>query len=456
MLQVIGTYVERLAAELESRVRRAFVQEASGAAAEAGQALLRSWQGSVARPLAHRLYALERELQGGRGRKLPTNARVVLEREVRSALERAQDVVAAWSDLLSDRKALGSALAEHAPGAFSPSELDRAHAWCAARCAEAVVDADEQQDREADRRSRRSAAPPAASPADDHGEVRRGIDGRAIEELPTLDREDDTLLLHLHHKLCGPLLRGRKGKEALIYEHVFVDEAQDLSPVELAVVVDTLSRGRSLTLAGDVAQRLCVDNGFTDWQTVLGHLGLSHVDIEPLRLSYRSTQEIIDFAQVVLGPLADQEPCVATRHGVPVELFSFAHSGEAAGFLAESLRDLLHTEPQASVAVVARFPEQADIYYAGLRQGECPRLRRILEQDFPFRPGIDVTDVRQVKGLEFDYVVLVEVNHSSYPDDDLSRHLLHIAATRAAHQLWVLSGVHPSPLLPRDLVARGY
>ena len=33
-------------------------------------------------------------------------------------------------------------------------------------------------------------------------------------------------------------------------------------------------------------------------------------------------------------------------------------------------------------------------------------MRLISEQDFPFQPGVDVTDVRQVKGLEFDYVVL--------------------------------------------------
>ena len=50
---------------------------------------------------------------------------------------------------------------------------------------------------------------------------------------------------------------------------------------------------------GDVAQRLHMDNGFTDWNTVLGELGLAHVAIEPLRLSYRSTQEIIEFSRAV-------------------------------------------------------------------------------------------------------------------------------------------------------------
>jgi DNA helicase-2/ATP-dependent DNA helicase PcrA len=153
----------------------------------------------------------------------------------------------------------------------------------------------------------------------------------------------------------------------------------------------------------------------------------------------------------VLGPLAHEEQGVATRSGAPVELFPFAHSGDAVAFLAESLRDLMMSEPRASVALIARYPEQADVYYRGLEKAEVVNLRRIAEQDFPFKAGIDVTDVRQVKGLEFDYVVLVEVSDASYPAEDEARHLLHIAATRAAHQLWVLSSGRPSPNLPEEL-----
>ena len=129
----------------------------------------------------------------------------------------------------------------------------------------------------------------------------------------------------------------------------------------------------------------------------------------------------------------------------------FGHSGEAAGFLGEKLRELMQTEPRASVAVIARYPEQADIYYEALTKAEVPYLRRIADQDFPFKPGIDVTDVRQVKGLEFDYVVLVEVGDAAYPAEDEARHLLHIGATRAAHQLWVLTSGRSSPLLPEGL-----
>ena len=79
---------------------------------------------------------------------------------------------------------------------------------------------------------------------------------------------------------------------------------------------------------------------------------------------------------------------------------------------------------------------------------EIPNLRRIRAYEFAFRPGVEVTEIRQVKGLEYDYVVLVDVNASSFPSDDESRHLLHIGATRAAHQLWLVSSGPPSTLMP--------
>jgi DNA helicase-2/ATP-dependent DNA helicase PcrA len=164
----------------------------------------------------------------------------------------------------------------------------------------------------------------------------------------------------------------------------------------------------------------------------------------------------MDFANGVLGHLRNEEQGTAMRHGVPVELFQFSHTGEAVGFLAESLRAVIAGEPMASIAVITRTPEQVREYAEGLTQAEVPNVRLIAEQDFPFKAGVDVSDVRQVKGLEFDYVVLVEVTAQSYPEDDEARHLLHIAASRAAHQLWILTSDHPSPLLPRSLCERGW
>jgi DNA helicase-2/ATP-dependent DNA helicase PcrA len=216
-------------------------------------------------------------------------------------------------------------------------------------------------------------------------------------------------------------------------------------------------------MAGDVAQRLHMDNGFKSWSQLLEAVDPrkaegegAPIEVSPLKVQYRSTHPIIELAQDVLGPLADPGAGHAIRSGAPVELFQFAHSGEAVAYLGEALRELMQAEPRASVCLVARYPEQADLYYKGLQTAEVPHLRRIADQDFPFRAGIDVTDVRQVKGLEFDYVVLLECSRAVYPVTDECRHLLHIAVTRAAHQLWVTTTGDPSLVLPESLRNRAY
>ena len=389
------------------------------------------------------------------------------------------------------------------------SEIEEAHRWCTRRC-EAVIATlggdddtkraarqarrDEPDDPDADarlepispendaagevidgepivpkKRQRSTADDDEHRPAyrdgddrddDDDRARHEGVDGRAPdedEELgPALDAEDDALLLRLHQRVRGPL--HGKGKTPLQYEHAFVDEVQDCAAIDLALLVEcvvahptrTVSGTvyeRSMTLAGDVAQRLTLDTGLGDFAPALERLGLPHVEVEPLTIGYRSTRQVLELARQVLGPLAPAIPPVATRDGAPVELHTFGDPGAAASFLAAALRDLSVREPMASIALVTRHPWQADVYHEVLVRGEVPNLRRIGDQDFPFRAGVDVTDVRQVKGLEWDYVVLLDVNAASYPVEDESRHLLHIAATRAAHQLWLIATGEPSALV---------
>jgi DNA helicase-2/ATP-dependent DNA helicase PcrA len=231
---------------------------------------------------------------------------------------------------------------------------------------------------------------------------------------------------------------------------VFVDEVQDCSAVDLGVLVEctaVVNGERSMTLAGDVAQRLTLDTGLGEFAPALERLGLPHVEVEPLQIGYRSTRQVLALAREVLGPLAPKVPPVATRDGAPIEKHWFPDPGSAAAFLASTLRDLAMREPMASIALVSRWAWQADQYYEVLSKSEIPNLRRVREQDFAFRPGVDLTDVKQVKGLEWDYVVLLDVNQQSYPNEDEARHLLHIAATRAAHQLWLVATGDPTPLL---------
>ncbi|MBA3540873.1 MAG: ATP-binding domain-containing protein, partial [Deltaproteobacteria bacterium] len=220
--------------------------------------------------------------------------------------------------------------------------------------------------------------------------------------------------------------------------------------VEAVRAPDNDATKRSVTIAGDTAQRLVFDNNFSGWTELLQWTGQPAI-VRPLKLSYRSTAEVMMLAREILGPELAPDDQIAARPGEPVELHEFGDLGEAIAFLGDALRNLMNREPTASCAVVSRHPEQADAYFEGLRRAEVPALRRVRRDEFNFQPGVDVTDVANVKGLEFDYVVMVDVNASSYPDQHWARHLLHIGVTRAAHQLWLVSTGEPSVLIPTAL-----
>jgi len=489
--------LERKVDELTASIDRELRSVCATAPANVAGPILAAWDTLAPSALHARVAGVRKWLAGTLTLPVgapppPSGPRVIIDHALTRLARRARDVVTVWADLLTDRGIIAEIAAAPPPNGLAPftrADLEEAYRWCVRRC-EAVVTAlgmppeedrrsgtsrteetaggdteapmgrDEEVEEVAPKKRARSAddeTRPAYRDSDDDGgdddllTPKRGIDDRPIDEEeelgPALDVEDDALFLRLHQRLRGPL-RG-KGKNILQYEHAFIDEVQDCASIDLKVLVDcvhVVNNERSMTLAGDVAQRLTLDVGLGEFAPALEALGLPHVEVEPLRIGYRSTRQVLELAREVLGPLAGPPP-VATRDGAPIERHRFHDQGTAAAFLASALRDLASRESLASVALVARYAWQADLYHDVLAQSEIPNLRRVRVQDFPFRAGIDVTDVKQVKGLEWDYVILLDVNAQSYPAEDEARHLLHIAATRAAHQLWLIATGDPSPIV---------
>jgi DNA helicase II / ATP-dependent DNA helicase PcrA len=273
-----------------------------------------------------------------------------------------------------------------------------------------------------------------------------------VSDRPSLDWEDDPILLYLYQSLFKDI--GKKGGAPLKFGHLMIDEVQDLSPIDLAVLLNMLASPASLTLAGDVDQKMVENSGFTDWHNLFDELGLKGQTISTLKVGYRSTFEIMSFGHEVLADLTRTESFTATRSGPPVELFQFAGQGELLYFLSRNLKELAIREPNASTALICVSPQDAVTYFQLLDRMELQDLRLVADQDFAFSPGIDITDIKQVKGLEFDYVILLDVDRINYPDHPYSRYLLHIGATRAAHQLWLMNHRPPSPILPSSLTQR--
>ncbi len=264
---------------------------------------------------------------------------------------------------------------------------------------------------------------------------------------PWLDEEDDAILLRAWQLRIGPLKA--KGGGEVRHSHIAVDEAQDFSGMELSVLIGTLDKHRCLTLAGDTQQHIQEVGGSTDWGELLGILGIPTRNLSTLRISYRSTRPITAFSRMLLGPdVEDDAAPLTTRDGPPVEIFPFPDHGACVEFLGRALRSLVRTEPNASVALLTPNPELSRLYYDGLSRMDLPGLRLVTEQQFAFIPGIDVVDVQQVKGLEFDYVVVLEASDTFYMDRPYTRRLLHVASSRAIQQLWITVVGRASVVLP--------
>jgi DNA helicase II / ATP-dependent DNA helicase PcrA len=320
-------------------------------------------------------------------------------------------VIEDWTHVLTDPVQLFEGMQEHYPGAFTLGELRRAADWSRLQ----------------------------------QNKVLSYLEGDR-EDWAALDHEDDAILLFLFQLRVGPL---RKKGRPIKIAHLVIDEVQDFSPIELKILLGVCDKNQCVTLSGDTQQHIIEHSGFQDWDELFEMLDVPGKAISTLKVGYRSTERISAFARKALGEQALDEPLlVAAKEGPPVELFQFTDDGACVAFLADALKELVRHEANASIAVITPNAAVSQMYFEGLYKGEVPKLRRVLNQEFAFEAGVDVTEVTEVKGLEFDYVILVEVSARYFPDDAHARRLLHVGATRASHQLWITAVGTPSPALP--------
>jgi DNA helicase-2/ATP-dependent DNA helicase PcrA len=351
--------------------------------------------------------------------KLHPSLLVALERQVERVAGPATPAQAIddWASVLTRRALLDEVFRDTAPGAFRERELEEVVGYCRRR----------------------------------NEELASWLGGD--REVPgELDEEDDALLLRAWQLRVGPITGGHKRR--LAYRHVAIDEVQDFSPTEVRVLIDCLNERRSLTLAGDTQQHVMQDAGFTSWSEFFTHLKIDGAEVNTLQVSYRTSQEIAEFAAALLGKLREDDvPLTATRSGPPVEFFQHTDHGACIAALAAALTELSREEPLASVAVLTPSPTLSELYFSGLERSELPRLHLVQDQDFRFAPGIEVTEIEQVKGLEFDYVILVGLSEEHFADEPMARRLLHVGATRAVHQLWLTSTGTPSKIVREAILA---
>lgn len=259
-----------------------------------------------------------------------------------------------------------------------------------------------------------------------------------------MDQEDFILMLLIAKRKWGSLHDVQSPMKRV--RHLLLDEAQEVHPFELEAISEFIHHKASVTVAGDAAQQIDEANSFLGWSNVMDCLGYQDVAVDELNVSYRSPQNITKLAHHVLGPLAPKELPETTKAGGRVLETQIQHSAHGALELTKALRDLSLREPRASIAIICSNMDTAREYYDVL--SELGSARLVQDADFSFKPGIDITIVEHIRGLEFDYVIIPDASANNYPMQARARKRLHLAATRAIHQLWIMYSGSKSALLP--------
>ena len=226
------------------------------------------------------------------------------------------------------------------------------------------------------------------------------------------------------------------------YAHIMADEAQDLSEVELATLLDAAADCQSITICGDMAQKIKGEVTFDHPDGFAGFIqrrqqrtGALKVHADNLVVGYLATRPIMELAWQVIGGWA---PMKIPREGQPVRIIRTQDPEETVTQAAAILEAYRRERPSALVCAVCRYKADADRIFTDLRRLGLQNIRRHSRDDFSFQPGIVVTNAHQVKGLEFSAVLIINPSAAQYRDDPEGRMLLHVVITRAADQLWII------------------
>ena len=262
------------------------------------------------------------------------------------------------------------------------------------------------------------------------------VDGRAIDEgtpmedAGTFDVEDCAVLFELAR------LRGQSPRLER-YDHIVLDEAQLIAPLELEVLRDALRPGGRFTVAGDERQVSDDSAWFAGWDATLERLGVAGAHRSELAHNYRSAPPIALAAEeLAAGRTIQADGAHLTTSRFAGDFYQVERLCAALDALAT--RDL-------TVGIIARNAEAARRIHRDLSLGLDPQL--ILDGAFSFEPGVVVTSVSEAQGLEFDVVVIPDASALAYPDTPTARRSLYVAMTRAVDWLWLSTVGSWSPML---------
>lgn len=248
-----------------------------------------------------------------------------------------------------------------------------------------------------------------------------------------IDEDDLPVLFYIH-----TLLEGIDEKEK--FKHIVVDEAQDYSPFQI-YLINSLSKGNSLTLVGDLAQGIYHYKGIKSWNDITEGVFNGKATFITLSQSYRSTVEIIEFANSTLDAqglgLKSAKPVL--RHGDKPEVIKSVSRKNSVVIIEEIIRKL-HSNGKHSIAIITKSYNEGKILEKELKKHTNINFTLVKgNEKESINTDVIIIPAYLTKGLEFDGTIIYNPTEKNYPDNILSQRLLYVALTRALHNEFIIT-----------------
>ncbi|WP_134159647.1 RNA polymerase recycling motor HelD [Alicyclobacillus sacchari] len=264
---------------------------------------------------------------------------------------------------------------------------------------------------------------------------------RALEA-QRLPYEDATPYLYMKELLLGQAVN-------TAMRHVFIDEAQDYSSLQLHVIRRLFPRSR-LTLLGDPNQAIYAHDPGMAVISELRHSFPGFTSIE-LTQSYRSTAPIVRFTR---GMAREGAAIVAFDREGPLPLVQQVASDGQVQLIRTWIGDYQSAGYQ-SIAVICRTQQETNRLAEQLNRAGCD-VRCMDKTTGTFAAGVVAVPAYLAKGVEFDGVIVADGSASAYRRE-FERQLFYTACTRAMHELRIACVGNPNRWIaeqPADTYAR--
>jgi len=245
-----------------------------------------------------------------------------------------------------------------------------------------------------------------------------------------IDSDDLAALLYMKFRIEGV-------PEKYRYSHVAVDEAQDYSLFQFLLIKE-MAVGHSMTIVGDIGQGIYYYKGIDGYDDLIGSVFGGEAKYVALSQSYRSTVEIIDFANIVLKKQKNNlKPAMPVlRHGRKPNVARFDGADDFAGLIAGVVGDVEKLNKK-SIAIIGRNLSECRRISEMLKKRSSVKWELVKENDRKLKLDKIIIPAYLTKGLEFDCTVIFDCSDKAYTESELDKRMLYVALTRALHMEYV-------------------